>query len=618
MASTLVLQDTVPFDASDLNGTAAPTERYYHMLVWFSASAYDGVATPEISPDDGDTWFNLVWSTLDNLDSIRNNTDTFDDIYIAEIPSDCLFRVRMSGGSAGSLSVSAQGSQNQGHKAANSLPFDIWFKSLIDLASWILQEPDGTVALATNSALATGRNWLLNPGFEVDNSNWAASGAATITRSVAQAHSGSASGLATIANVNEFITPDAIDIAGGRTYIITAWVYLDGAGEVQINQFSGANMTVDVVVSTTLTGQWVQLQTTAVGHKNISAIPFIIRQISGTNNFFVDDVSLKQTGILEDGAYPGSEELTNGDFATGDFTGWTVVESPPNRVVSIIGNQCVMVNDGTGTSNISQIALEVGLRYKIVTDIAAISSGSVNVGTTLESVATYSTPGIKKVEFVVTLASTIFALGASAGANATINSISITEVNPLTADHDGVAVGQPGQGNITVMAEYDGIMSETNKTRSELNSMTNPLSTGIGEFVQKDTWDANERDFVSFTVDADNWMRIGNTTTPGEIYYQYRENGVTREVLYATGSPSGVFYPYMIVDNDAGFMYAVYNGAQVGSVALTGDFVGNFASIFIGSRGGTNYHLGKLAYDATDLAAPSVSDITDRYNRSGI
>jgi hypothetical protein len=191
--------------------------------------------------------------------------------------------------------------------------------------------------------------------------------------------------------------------------------------------------------------------------------------------------------------------------------------------------------------------------------------------------------------------------------------LSVKPANPFNADVTGAGIVSGFGGNLA--RNFDGLNDEIDKTSAELNSATNPLDTGFGVFIEKSTWDTNERDFVSFTVDANNWMRIGNTTTAGQIYYQYRENGTTRQVLYSTGSPTTTVYPFMIVDGTD--MIAVYNGVEVGRVAITGDFVGNFGSIFIGSRGGSNFHLGKASFDGVYLTAPEVSEIKTIWDRSG-
>jgi hypothetical protein len=140
-------------------------------------------------------------------------------------------------------------------------------------------------------------------------------------------------------------------------------------------------------------------------------------------------------------------------------------------------------------------------------------------------------------------------------------------------------------------------------------------------FIEKEIWDTNERTFVTFYIDANNYMEIGNTATPGEIYYRYREpggvGGITREVLHDTGAPTTTFYPFMIVDGS--YMIAVYDGVEIGRVAITGDSVGNYTKIFIGSRGGSHFHLGKASFDGSYiLSAPSVSDIKAIYKGSGL
>lgn len=109
MASNITLHLATAYDASDLNGLAIPTERFPAVLVWFTPSSYDGTAYFEISPDDGATWFAASGYATDDvftmITSVASPVAT--TLYVVLVPSDNDFRVRLAGGSAGTLTVEA-------------------------------------------------------------------------------------------------------------------------------------------------------------------------------------------------------------------------------------------------------------------------------------------------------------------------------------------------------------------------------------------------------------------------------------------------------------------------------------------------------------------------------
>ena len=113
MASNITLHDGTAFDASaaTLKGAEIQTERFPAVLVWFTpAASYDGTVYFEISPDDGTTWFETSAYITDSVFVLVTSVaaPVATDLYVALVPSDNVFRVRMSGGSQGSLTVEAQ------------------------------------------------------------------------------------------------------------------------------------------------------------------------------------------------------------------------------------------------------------------------------------------------------------------------------------------------------------------------------------------------------------------------------------------------------------------------------------------------------------------------------
>lgn len=111
MSAVLTLQSATTFNAANLNGTAIATQKFPAVLVWFTPGAsYDGTANLEISPDDGATWFPIDGYAVSVIETPLNTvaSPAAATLYVVLVPADCLFRVRMSGGTQGTLTVEAK------------------------------------------------------------------------------------------------------------------------------------------------------------------------------------------------------------------------------------------------------------------------------------------------------------------------------------------------------------------------------------------------------------------------------------------------------------------------------------------------------------------------------
>lgn len=110
MVSPVTLQSAVAYDAADLNGETLDTQHFNAVQVWFTpAGSYDGTATFQVSPDAEATWFTIdgrLASTIETpLNAVASPAAT--GLYIVPVPSRCRFRVVMSGGTQGALTVEA-------------------------------------------------------------------------------------------------------------------------------------------------------------------------------------------------------------------------------------------------------------------------------------------------------------------------------------------------------------------------------------------------------------------------------------------------------------------------------------------------------------------------------
>jgi len=106
----VTLQDATAYNASTLTGTTLPTRLFNTALVWFTLGAsYDGTATFEISPDNGTTWFGIQAEALSAIGTYVSALapPTATPLYRIRVPATSVLRVRMSGGSVGTLTVQA-------------------------------------------------------------------------------------------------------------------------------------------------------------------------------------------------------------------------------------------------------------------------------------------------------------------------------------------------------------------------------------------------------------------------------------------------------------------------------------------------------------------------------
>lgn len=112
MLESITLHDATAYNAAAgaLAGDTVETLNHPAMLVWFApAGSYDGTATFQVSPDDGTTWFAVDGRALSVIETPVNAvaTPVASVLYVVPVPAGCLFRVSMSGGTQGALSVLA-------------------------------------------------------------------------------------------------------------------------------------------------------------------------------------------------------------------------------------------------------------------------------------------------------------------------------------------------------------------------------------------------------------------------------------------------------------------------------------------------------------------------------
>lgn len=185
----------------------------------------------------------------------------------------------------------------------------------------------------------------------------------------------------------------AFTAAGKRVITVhpTPW---DGDGEQ-----AKIDKTLDVISYIDANAPGPIVDTSSLGDGNYNLLPA----------YDVDGLHLNDAGyaVLSDlirvVAYPGvgDELFTNGDFATGDTSGWTVSASAP-ATVSVTDKTCRINSPGGQFAQIQQSPMNTGDEYQLVIDVAS-GFGSLDVldgSTLLQTLSNES--GIYKYQFVAT------------------------------------------------------------------------------------------------------------------------------------------------------------------------------------------------------------------------
>lgn len=113
MSAITTLQNATAYNASAsaLKGVTLEPGRDPEVSLWFvPAGTYDGTVTFQISTDDGATWFAIDGRDSSIIETPVNavTSPAATKVYIIPVPSDCMFRALMSGGTQGSLTAYAR------------------------------------------------------------------------------------------------------------------------------------------------------------------------------------------------------------------------------------------------------------------------------------------------------------------------------------------------------------------------------------------------------------------------------------------------------------------------------------------------------------------------------
>lgn len=349
---------------------------------------------------------------------------------------------------------------------------------------------------------------------------------------------------------------------------------------------------------------------------------YIRNDDAGTTNITWVDTTGKQTGILANSVYPGPELLDESGDGVMDKDNYTPQNGGTltNPSIGILR----VTRDGGDNPAARQVVTTIGRRFKQI--LQARSDGNATPIVTFLSTGQIEWTGTtttdwQNVNFEQIAANTPIEYGAitSTGTEfVEFRLASVTEANPMNGDNNGMAIVS-ADGNLGLALEGDGATTYLDLTSAEFNSKLDPTDFHVLLWMQKDTWDTTERDILSFTVDANNWIRIVDTTTAGTLSFQFKAGGTLEEVTLVTGSPTTDVLVGLSVSG--GVMKAWYQDEQTGSdQSVAGTFVGNFVTMLIGARttDPTFVHLGRASHIGHATRELLVAEVFDIHQRGGV
>ncbi len=502
-------------------------------------------------------------------------------------------------------------------RRTGGLSFDSWYAQNFGAIGWTLQEPSGDVALAINKRVDLGRNVIRNPNFTTD-TIWVKGVGWTIPGGNVAHCDGTQVAESFLANplIGGSIIPFNGTFRG--TFTITNYV----SGTVTIRPGSS-----DLTRGTPRSG-------------NDTFVEDLTYSSSGTSwsliasDDFEGDVSAvlaQQTDIASDKEFPGAEELNEaGAHGTATAANWTDINNGDltNPSAGILR----IARDGTNDPAARQIIITIGKRDKVIAEVRSdgnaiprvlMSGGVAFTGTTSTDWQTVNFELVGAINDRFTLESQT-----STGTEYTEwRILSVKPANPLNATNNGMAVAQPGAGNIPFVYSSDGgTMRLSFDTIAEINSIINMSNGGFVMVAQSDTWAAGVDELVHFGVDPNNYWRIYRSAAT--LNAEYVEDGNSSLATLDTttlpgGSPTGLYTIGLKYDVDGFGLRGLYKGVQFDTdKAIAAAIIGNLdkdeTALFAADSSGTSSWAGDGAYPALQTETPPDSFFAEFHNRSGL
>lgn len=228
----------------------------------------------------------------------------------------------------------------------NTTVYDSGVTALGSVLAWPMDDTTTTQSYtrAINTATSTGRDIVLNGGFDTDTS-WTKGTGVTITGGV----------LRYTAIANGVNTSQTLPVSIGKTYEVTYTVSNLTSGTVQV-RFSSGTATIRSADGTYT--EKIQAASTS----------FLVIAIGSSSTFDVDNVSVKQVDVPASDATP-SQTLTDGDMetsGTGSWTAFNLAALTKQTTTPHGGSQLlrIAVNGATGPAA-GQTIFSIGTPYRV-------------------------------------------------------------------------------------------------------------------------------------------------------------------------------------------------------------------------------------------------------------
>ena len=446
-----------------------------------------------------------------------------------------------------------------------------------------MQETSGLVALATNPALALGRDIVIegafpnNPGVWTLGASWTIAGGKALYDDVG--NDPVKQPLPIQGGANYTINFDIADLAAGTARLIVA----NESGSVffvPIDNYPNGSYSIDFTAPSTETGL-------GIFGNNASA---------GT--WSITNIVLKQTDIAASSSFPGAEEYITANAASDPAgneadatTGWAVVFGATltsDSAVKSTGNFSIKAVF-SGAAEAIQFDLDSiltsGKRYQLSFTTRHLGSGGIvqsflasspngtnnllieqsNTDTTFQSVI---------VEFTHSATTRYFNTRERSGTDdggVYIDDVSFTLANPLNGYNTGAEVGVDAGRFLDRAYSFDGLVTFLDIYSAEFNSVFNPNQGTLLLYVKKPDW-AGTRYHVNLEADINN--RINILQFGGDLLIRRIAGAVASNSVVIT-STTGYFLPVITWDTEEDEVITYVNGVVQDVHTGIGDWVGN-------------------------------------------
>ena len=349
----------------------------------------------------------------------------------------------------------------------------------------VIPVPTEGAELVTNGDFATDTDWSKGTGWTISGGTANCDGSQTSGTQLTQ------TGL-TFTNTKTYKVTYTVTVSAGN---IDARLQGSGATVTGISRTSSGTYT-DYLISTGNTSFRMRGNDAFIGTvDNVSVKEYTSADMDVTRATAATRVD--ENGLVNYAEIIGGEEVTNGDFSGGS-TGWTVTGSDADNYVVFDGSTARLkfLNVSPVTTLNSSFLFTSGKTYKLVVDVASVTSGGVKVdGSGVSEL--FNTVGINTRIIQPTGSGALGFYRATANVDLTFNSVSLKEVtrdNVPRIDYTGGGcphiLAEPMRTNLITYSEDFSQWSKEATVTLTPNYSTSPDGTNNATRVQLDADDS--------------------------------------------------------------------------------------------------------------------------------